>query len=47
MRVAVAARVTDEYDTTRWRIVHQYVEQGLAWPNGSGMTRIAIDESAS
>jgi transposase len=47
MPVAAVARMVGEHDTRLWRVVHHYVDQGLARADASGVTRIAIDETAA
>jgi transposase len=47
MPVKAVARMVGEYDTRLWRVVHHYVEQARARIDASGVTRIAIDETAA
>jgi len=47
MPVAAVARIVGEHDTRLWRVVHHYVDQGLARADASDVTRIAIDETAA
>ena len=36
-----------EHDTRLWRVVHHYVDQARARPDASGVTQLAIDETAA
>jgi len=47
MPVAAVARMAGEHDTRLWRVVHHYVDQGRARTDASGVTRVAIDETAA
>jgi transposase len=47
MPVAAAARLVGEHDTRLWRVVHHYVDEARARVDASGVTRIAIDETAA
>jgi len=47
MPVAAVARMVGEHDTKLWRVVHHYVDQGLARADASHVTRVAIDETAA
>jgi transposase len=47
MPVAAVARMVGEHDTRLWRIIHHYVERGRAAVDASGVTRVAIDETAA
>ncbi len=47
MPVKAVARIVGEHDTRLWRVVHHYVEQARARIDASGVTRIAIDETAA
>jgi len=47
MPVKAIARVVDEHDTRLWRVVHHYVDAARARLDASGVTRIAIDETAA
>ncbi|HKM79946.1 MAG TPA: helix-turn-helix domain-containing protein, partial [Candidatus Acidoferrum sp.] len=47
MPVKAVARMVGEHDTRLWRVVHHYVEQARARIDASGVTRIAIDETAA
>jgi transposase len=47
MPVAAVARMVGEHDTRLWRVVHHYVEQARARTDASGVTRVAIDETAA
>jgi len=47
MPVRTVARMIGEHDTRLWRVVHHYVEQARARMNVSGVTKLAIDETAA
>jgi transposase len=47
MPVKAVARMVDEHDTRLWRVVHHYVDAARARLDASGVTRIAIDETAA
>src|SRR5208283_1878992 len=47
MPVKAVARMVGEHDTRLWRVVHHYVEQARTRIDASGVTRIAIDETAA
>jgi transposase len=47
MPVRAVARMVGEHDTRLWRVVHHYVEQARARTDVSGVTRLAIDETAA
>jgi transposase len=47
MPVKAVARIVDEHDTRLWRVVHHYVDAARARLDASGVTRIAIDETAA
>ena len=47
MPVAAVARIVDEHDTRLWRVIHHYVEEGRARTDASGVSRVAIDETAA
>ena len=47
MPVKAVARMVDEHDTRLWRVVHHYVDAARARLDASGVTRIAVDETAA
>ncbi len=47
MPVKSVARIVGEHDTRLWRVVHHYVDQARARTDASGVTRLAIDETAA
>jgi transposase len=47
MPVKAVARIVGEHDTRLWRVVHHYVDQERARIDASGVTRLAIDETAA
>ena len=47
MPVAAVARIVGEHDTRLWRVIHHYVDAARARTNASGVTRLAIDETAA
>jgi transposase len=47
MPVRTVARMIGEHDTRLWRVVHHYVEQARARMDVSGVTKLAIDETAA
>jgi len=47
MPVATLARICNEHDTKLWRIINNYVEQGLKQNDFSMVKRIGIDETAA
>jgi transposase len=47
MPVNTVARMVGEHDTRLWRVLHHYVEQARARSDASGVTRVAIDETAA
>jgi transposase len=47
MPVKAVARMVGEHDTRLWRVVHHYVDQARARTDASGVTRLAIDETAA
>ena len=47
MPVKAAARIVGEHDTRLWRVIHHYVDAARARTNASGVTRLAIDETAA
>ncbi len=47
MPVKAAERLVDEYDTRLWRVIHHYVEAARARVDTSGVTRVAVDETAA
>ncbi len=47
MPVKAVARIVGEHDTRLWRMVHYYVDAARARIDASGVTRIAIDETAA
>jgi transposase len=47
MPVKAVARIVGEHDTRLWRMVHHYVDAARARIDASGVTRIAIDETAA
>ena len=47
MPVKAVARIVGEHDTRLWRVVHHYVDQARARADASGVTRLAIDETAA
>jgi transposase len=47
MPVKAVARIVGEHDTRLWRVVHHYVDQARARTDASGVTRLAIDETAA
>jgi transposase len=47
MPVAAVARMVGEHDTRLWRVLHHYVGQARANIDASGVTRVAIDETAA
>jgi transposase len=47
MPVKAVARIVGEHDTRLWRMVHHYVDAARARADASGVTRLAIDETAA
>src|SRR5271167_4778396 len=47
MPVKAVARIVNEHDTKLWRAVHHYVDRARARADASGVTRVAIDETAA
>jgi transposase len=47
MPVKAVARIVGEHDTRLWRVVHHYVDQARARTDASGVTQLAIDETAA
>jgi transposase len=47
MPVKAVARIVGEHDTRLWRVIHHYVDEARARTNASGVTRLAIDETAA
>jgi transposase len=47
MPVKAVARIVGEHDTRLWRMVHHYVDAARARVDASGVTRLAIDETAA
>ena len=47
MPVLTAARMIGENDTKLWRVVHHYIDEARARMDASGVTRVAIDETAA
>jgi len=47
MPVAAAARLVGEHDTRLWRVILHYVNEARARMDASGVTRVAIDETAA
>ncbi len=47
MPVKAVAWIVGEHDTRLWRVVHHYVDQARAGTDASGVTRLAIDETAA
>ncbi len=47
MPVKAVARMVGEHDTRLWRVVHHYVEAARARMDASGVTKVAIDETAT
>ena len=47
MPVKAVARIVGEHDTRLWRVIHHYVDEARARTDASGVTRLAIDETAA
>jgi len=47
MPVKAVARIVGEHDTRLWRLIHHYVDEARARTDTSGVTRLAIDETAA
>jgi transposase len=47
MPVKAVARMVGEHDTRLWRVVHHNVDQARARTDASGVTQLAIDETAA
>jgi transposase len=47
MTVAAVARLVGEHDTRIWRVIHRHVEEARERLDFSGVTRVAVDETAS
>jgi transposase len=47
MPVNAVARLVEEHDTRLWRVVHHYIDQARARIDASGVTLLAIDETAA
>src|SRR5215213_10268778 len=47
MPVAAMARIVGEHDTRLWRVIHHYVDQGLAERDDSAVRRVGMDETSS
>ena len=47
MPVKAVARMVGEHDTRLWRVIHHYVDKARAASDASGVTRLAIDETAA
>jgi transposase len=47
MPVKAVARIVGEHDTRLWRVIHHYVDEARGRTDASGVTRLAIDETAA
>jgi len=47
MPVKAVARMVGEHDTKLWRVLHHYVDEARARADSSGVTKLAIDETAA
>jgi len=47
MPVKAVARMVNEHDTKLWRVVHHYVDEARTRINTSGVTKLAVDETAA
>ena len=47
MPVKAVARMVNEHDTKLWRVVHHYVDEARTRINASGVTKLAVDETAA
>jgi transposase len=47
MPVKAVARMVNEHDTKLWRVVHHYVDEARSRINASGVTKLAVDETAA
>jgi transposase len=47
MPVKAVARIVGEHDTRLWRMIYHYVDAARARVDASGVTRLAIDETAA
>jgi transposase len=47
MPVKAVARMVGEHDTRLWRVIHHYVDQARANTDASGVTKVALDETAA
>jgi transposase len=47
MPVAAVARLVNEHDTRLWRVIRHYVDEAWEEASWEGLTRIAIDETAT
>ncbi len=47
MPVSAVARMVGEHDTRLWRVIHHYVGEAREAMDASGVTRVAIDETAA
>jgi transposase len=47
MPVKAVARMVGEHDTRLWRVIHHYVDQARENADASGVTDLAIDETAA
>ncbi|MGH8410129.1 MAG: ISL3 family transposase [Pseudomonas sp.] len=47
MPVNTVAKMVGEHDTRLWRVLHHYVDRARARADASGVTRVAIDETAA
>ena len=47
MPVRTVARMIGEHDTRLWRVLHHSVDEARARADASGVTQVAIDETAA
>ena len=47
MPVRAVARIVGEHDARLWRVIRHYVDEARARTDASGVTRLAIDETAA
>ena len=47
MPVKAVARMVGEHDTRLWRVIHHYVDKARENADASGVTRLAVDETAA
>jgi Helix-turn-helix domain of transposase family ISL3 len=47
MPVTAVARIVGEHNTRLWRVIHHYVDEARSRTDASGVTRLAIDETAA